>query len=71
MDIVDEGPISGFVKLQNLHIDDDGEHGAVKGMVVSASAGKIHVQLFGSFFTTAQGMAKLPYSDRVKRFAVA
>lgn len=53
-----EGPLSGFVKVGNLQSDDD-EHGRVKGAVVRVSPDTITVRLFGSFFTTALGVASV------------
>ena len=64
-----EGPISGFVKLPNLHLKDD-ENGFVRGLVVSVAETTITAQLYGSFFTTALGMARVP-NDRIQRYAAA
>ena len=54
----DAGIISGFVKEDNLETS-DGERGLVKGTVVDATDDSITVKLFGSFFTTAQGVASV------------
>lgn len=55
-----EGQISGFVKESGLQLDaSDPEHGRVKGTVVAATEESIVVKLFGSFFTTAQGVASV------------
>lgn len=55
-----EGQISGFVKESSLQIDPtDPEHGRVKGSVVAATDDSLTVKLFGSFFTTAQGVASV------------
>jgi hypothetical protein len=55
-----EGQISGFVKESSLQVDpNDPEHGRVKGSVVAATKEAILVRLFGSFFTTAQGVASV------------
>jgi hypothetical protein len=54
-----DGTISGFVKQINLKIDDPGR-GFVKGTVVEADDDdSITVKLFGSFFTTALGVASV------------
>ena len=54
----DEGQISGFVKRSNLQLSaDDPDHGHIKGIVVDAIKESATVKLFGSFFTTAQGIA--------------
>jgi hypothetical protein len=59
-----EGQISGFVKQSNLKPDaDDPEHGLVKGTVVEATDDSITVKLFGSFFTTALGVASVRRSN--------
>jgi hypothetical protein len=52
-----EGLLSGFVKQQNLRVTDDEDHGLVKGLVIKIAGDSVTVQLFGSFFTTALGMA--------------
>lgn len=56
-----DGPISGFVKESSIQIDNpvDPEHGHVKGTVVAATEETLTVKLFGSFFTTAQGVASV------------
>jgi hypothetical protein len=55
-----EGQISGFVKASSLEVDPtDSEHGRVKATVVTATDESITVKLFGSFFTTAQGVASV------------
>lgn len=55
-----EGRISGFVKESSLQVDPaDPEHGRVKGTVVAAIDDSITVKLFGSFFTTALGVASV------------
>jgi hypothetical protein len=55
-----DGEISGFVKESSLEIDPhDPEHGRVKSAVVAATEESIVVKLFGSFFTTAQGVASV------------
>ena len=65
-----EGQISGFVKQSNLQIDAaDPERGRVKGSVVEATNDSITVKLFGSFFTTAQGIASVRRSS-LTRIAV-
>jgi hypothetical protein len=51
-----EGTISGFVKQANLKVS-DGERGLVKGTVVATERDHVTVRLFGSFFTTALGVA--------------
>ncbi len=53
-----EGPLSGFVKKTNIQMT-DGEHGIVKGSVVRVGHDSITVKLFGSFFTTALGVASV------------
>lgn len=66
----DEGEISGFVKLDNLTTDNNFQSGFVKGVVFSASADSITVQLYGSFFTTALG--KVPVSrNNLRRLSAA
>ena len=55
----EDGPLSGFVKQANLLVTDDNSHGCVKGVVVESSTDSITVKLFGSFFTTALGMASV------------
>jgi hypothetical protein len=64
-----EGPISGFVKLHNLQVEDD-EKGRVRGLIVSLTEDTMRVQLYGSFFTTALGMAWVP-NDRIRRLEAA
>jgi hypothetical protein len=54
----EDGPILGFVQQNNLRTA-DGEQGFVKGVVVEASSDSITVRLFGSFFTTALGIASV------------
>jgi hypothetical protein len=55
-----EGQISGFVKESSLQVDPgDPEHGRVTGAVVAATEESLTVKLFGSFFTTAQGVASV------------
>jgi hypothetical protein len=53
-----EGPICGFVRKANIQTA-DGEHGVVKGSVVEVRHDAIVVKLFGSFFTTALGVASV------------
>ncbi len=53
-----DGLLSGFVKQGNLRPTDD-EHGFVKGLLVGVSKDSVTVKLFGSFFTTALGMASV------------
>ena len=56
----EDGLISGFVKQFNLKLNDpDPEHGFVKGAVVQTADESITVKLFGSFFTTASGVASV------------
>jgi hypothetical protein len=52
-----EGVISGFVKLENLDVKDDEEHGLVRGTVVTINGDRATVKISGSFFTTAAGLA--------------
>lgn len=52
----EEGTISGFVKQANLRIG-DGDHGFIKGTVVATEGDHVIVKLYGSFFTTALGVA--------------
>ena len=54
----EEGTISGFVKQANLRVG-DGERGVIKGTVVATERGHAMVRLFGSFFTTALGIASV------------
>ena len=55
-----EGAISGFVKESNLEIQvQDSTHGFVKGLIVAVAGSNVTVKLFGSFFTTAQGVASV------------
>jgi hypothetical protein len=53
----EDGEISGFVKIANLQTAADGEHGFVNGIVVAVEQDSIRVQISGSFFTTAAGIA--------------
>jgi hypothetical protein len=65
----EDGPISGFVKQGNLEVSDPGQdHGYVKGTVVATAPESIRVQLFGSFFTTALGIASVR-KDNLTRIA--
>ena len=65
----DEGQISGFVKRVNLQIDpENSERGSVKGIVVDTTSESSTVKLFGSFFTTAQGIA-LVHRNSLTRIA--
>ena len=54
-----DGPISGFVKLENLNIEEEADNGVVRGTVVSAKDETITVKISGSFFTTALGVASV------------
>jgi hypothetical protein len=55
-----DGVISGFVKKSNLQIDaSDSGRGHIKGVIVEAADDLITVKLYGSFFTTAQGVASV------------
>ncbi len=54
----DAGIVSGFVK-QNL-IERRGNNAFVLGKVVKVEGGTIEVQIPGSFFTSALGIASLP-----------
>ena len=64
-----EGQISGFVKQSNLQPDpSDSEHGFLRGTVVAAIDDSVTVKLFGSFFTTAQGVA-LVAKNNLRRVA--
>jgi hypothetical protein len=54
-----DGPLSGFANQANLLPADEQGHGFVKGIVVQSSTDSITVKLFGSFFTTALGMASV------------
>jgi hypothetical protein len=58
-----DGLISGFVKKSNLTVDTSDPHrGLVKGIVVEVNESTT-VKLFGSFFTTAQGVALISRSN--------
>jgi hypothetical protein len=61
------GRISGFVKQGNLKIENP-DQGFVKGTVVETDDDSITVKLFGSFFTTAQGVASVR-ADHLTRLA--
>jgi hypothetical protein len=50
-----DGLLSGFVKQDHLHVADDRVF--VMGVVLEARDDSIAVKLFGSFFTTAAGLA--------------
>jgi hypothetical protein len=55
-----DGVISGFVKRSNLKIDPaDASRGHIKGAIVEATDDSTTVKLYGSFFTTAQGVASV------------
>lgn len=54
----EEGTISGFVKQANLKVR-DGDRGFIKGTVVATERDHVIVRLFGSFFTTALGIASV------------
>lgn len=59
-----EGVISGFVKKPNIKIDpSDSNRAHIKGVVVEATDDSITVKLYGSFFTTAQGVASVRRND--------
>lgn len=62
-----EGPISGFVKVSNLTINDE-ESGIVPGTVVAVSSDYITVKIAASFFTTAQGVASVR-GNQLRRLA--
>ena len=53
------GLLSGFAKQADLQVDDDGENGLVKGIVLDAGKDSVTVRLFGSFFATALGIASV------------
>lgn len=57
----EDGFISGFVKDENLRVSEsDSEHGFVKGMVVrDIDDDRVEVRIYGSFFTTASGLASV------------
>jgi hypothetical protein len=54
----EDGPLAGFVRSSNLQTS-DGQHGLVRGAVIDVSRDSITVKLFGSFFTTALGLASV------------
>jgi hypothetical protein len=64
-----EGRISGFVRQANLEPDPaDSEHAFLRGTVVAATDDSVTVKLFGSFFTTATGVA-LVAKNNLRRVA--
>lgn len=65
----EEGTIAGFVKQANLKVR-DGERGVIKGTVVATERDHVIVRLFGSFFTTALGIASVR-SNSLERLAAA
>jgi hypothetical protein len=56
----DTGVVSGFVK-QKL-VEKRGNEAYVLGQVVKADGDLVEIQLPGSFFTSARGLASLPRS---------
>jgi hypothetical protein len=65
----DEGMISGFARQPNVTVG-DGDRGLIKGTVVAVEKDHIVVRLFGSFFTTALGLASVRPSG-LERLLVA
>jgi hypothetical protein len=58
----EDGTIWGFVQQDNLKMSSesgDSHRGYVKGAVVEQASGSILVRMFGSFFTTALGLASV------------
>ncbi len=54
----EEGTISGFAKQANVQVEQGGRS-VIKGTVVATARDHIVVRLFGSFFTTAMGLASV------------
>ena len=69
----EDGAIWGFVNQSNLQMGDsrgDGNHrGYIKSAVVDQGRESILVKMFGSFFTTAIGLASVK-RDCLTRLAV-
>lgn len=60
-----DGTICGFVREENLKID-DGERGYIASTVISDNNSSILVRMFGSFFTTAMGLATVSRSGLLR-----
>jgi hypothetical protein len=54
-----EGPLSGFVQNRYIHSPEGGGQGLVKSAVIEVLGDSLIIRMFGSFFTTAMGLARV------------